>query len=65
MHLHIPQISPSPPIMAGSAAAAAVAPAPKRPKKNVLLFYCEEMRELAERVVLESDGIELRSISWR
>ncbi|XP_020097686.1 ribose-phosphate pyrophosphokinase 3, chloroplastic-like isoform X2 [Ananas comosus] len=65
VHLHIPQISPSPPIMAGSAAAAAVAPAPKRPKKNVLLFYCEEMRELAERVVLESDGIELRSISWR
>lgn len=29
------------------------------------LFYCEEMRELAERVAHESDAIELRNISWR
>lgn len=38
---------------------------PKRSKKNVCLFYCEEMRELAERVAMNSDSIELRSISWR
>ena len=33
--------------------------------KNVLLFYCEEMRELAQQVVARNDDIELRSISWR
>ncbi|KAL5228612.1 hypothetical protein ABZP36_016877 [Zizania latifolia] len=33
--------------------------------KSVLLFYCEEMRELAEQVVARNDDIELRSISWR
>uniref|UniRef100_A0A0D9YEC9 Phosphoribosyltransferase domain-containing protein n=1 Tax=Oryza glumipatula TaxID=40148 RepID=A0A0D9YEC9_9ORYZ len=33
--------------------------------KNVLLFHCEEMRELAEQVVARNDDIELRSISWR
>jgi hypothetical protein len=34
-------------------------------QKNILLFYCEEMRELAEQVVARNDDIELRSISWR
>jgi len=33
--------------------------------KNVVLFYCEEMRELAQQVVARNDDIELRSISWR
>uniref|UniRef100_J3L3M5 ribose-phosphate diphosphokinase n=2 Tax=Oryza brachyantha TaxID=4533 RepID=J3L3M5_ORYBR len=33
--------------------------------KSVLLFHCEEMRELAEQVVARNDDIELRSISWR
>nr|CAB3478161.1 unnamed protein product [Digitaria exilis] len=32
--------------------------------KNVLLFYCEEMRDLAQQVVARNDDIELRSISW-
>ncbi|XP_072977517.1 ribose-phosphate pyrophosphokinase 4-like [Typha angustifolia] len=66
--LHVPQISPSSHMATSSASLAvvtSVALPPKRPKKNVLLFYCEEMRELAERIVLESDAIELRSISWR
>jgi hypothetical protein len=34
-------------------------------QKNILLFYCEEMRELAEQVVACNDDIELRSIFWR
>jgi hypothetical protein len=34
-------------------------------QKNVLLFYCEEMRDLAQQVVARNDDIELRSISWR
>lgn len=60
---HIPRISP---LMAASpAVASSVALPPKRYKKSVCLFYCEEMRELAERVALESDSIYLRSISWR
>lgn len=29
------------------------------------LFYCAEMKDLAERVAAESDAIELRSITWR
>lgn len=43
----------------------AFVPRPKRARKNVLLFYCEEMSDLARRVVAESDAIELRSISWK
>ncbi|KAJ3683158.1 hypothetical protein LUZ60_013385 [Juncus effusus] len=43
----------------------AFVPQPKRARKNVLLFYCGEMEELAKQVVRESDSIELRSISWR
>ncbi|KAL7149149.1 hypothetical protein ABFS83_05G020400 [Erythranthe nasuta] len=33
--------------------------------KRVCLFYCPEMKCLAERIASESDAIELRSISWR
>ncbi|KAI3452688.1 hypothetical protein Pfo_009352 [Paulownia fortunei] len=33
--------------------------------KRVCLFYCSEMKDLAERIASESDAIELRSISWR
>ncbi|KAK2983347.1 hypothetical protein RJ640_016085 [Escallonia rubra] len=33
--------------------------------KKVCLFYCAEMKALAERVAAESDAIELRSITWR
>ena len=55
--LHVPPtIAPlAVPKMAGS----------MKPHKNVLLFYCEEMRDLAQQVVARNDDIELRSISWR
>ena len=55
--LHVPPtIAPlAVPKMAGS----------MKPHKNVLLFYCEEMRDLAHQVVARNDDIELRSISWR
>ncbi|KAL0408576.1 UNVERIFIED_CONTAM: Ribose-phosphate pyrophosphokinase, mitochondrial [Sesamum radiatum] len=33
--------------------------------KRICLFYCSEMKDLAERIAAESDAIELRSISWR
>ncbi|CAI9779366.1 unnamed protein product [Fraxinus pennsylvanica] len=33
--------------------------------KRICLFYCSEMRDLAERIAAESDAIELRSITWR
>ncbi|XP_050374174.1 ribose-phosphate pyrophosphokinase 4 isoform X2 [Argentina anserina] len=33
--------------------------------KRVCLFYCAETKELAQKVAAESDGIELRSITWR
>ncbi|KAM5567900.1 hypothetical protein ABKV19_015799 [Rosa sericea] len=33
--------------------------------KKVCLFYCAETKELAQKVAAESDGIELRSITWR
>lgn len=36
-----------------------------RNSKKVCLFYCAEMKALAERIAAESDAIELRSISWR
>lgn len=53
-------------LMAASTAVSSMASLlPKRRKKSVCLFYCEEMRELAERVAMESDAIELRSITWR
>ncbi|MGV7354890.1 hypothetical protein PJM26_30845, partial [Mycobacterium kansasii] len=34
-------------------------------KKKVLLFYCEEASELAQKVAAHSDLIQLQSISWR
>ncbi|XP_051149123.1 ribose-phosphate pyrophosphokinase 4 [Andrographis paniculata] len=33
--------------------------------KKVCLFYCPEMKDLAERIASESDAIELRNINWR
>ncbi|CAN4114252.1 unnamed protein product [Withania somnifera] len=33
--------------------------------KRVCLFYCNEMKDLAERIASQSDAIELRSITWR
>ncbi|KAL4198951.1 hypothetical protein AMTRI_Chr03g48690 [Amborella trichopoda] len=48
-----------------STAAALKASPPVLPVKRVCLFYCDETRELAERVAAESDAVELRSISWR
>nr|GMD19510.1 ribose-phosphate pyrophosphokinase 4-like [Ipomoea batatas] len=33
--------------------------------KKVCLFYCAEMKDLAERIAAQSDAIELRSITWR
>ncbi|XAR48096.1 Ribose-phosphate diphosphokinase [Bertholletia excelsa] len=33
--------------------------------KKVLLFYCAEMKALAERIAAGSDAIELRSITWK
>ena len=33
--------------------------------KRVCLFYCAEMKALAERIAAESDAIELRGITWR
>uniref|UniRef100_A0A0E0JNF9 ribose-phosphate diphosphokinase n=1 Tax=Oryza punctata TaxID=4537 RepID=A0A0E0JNF9_ORYPU len=56
IHLAAPVLAPlAVPKMSGSVGA----------HKNVLLFHCEEMRELAEQVVARNDDIELRSISWR
>ncbi|KAK1299114.1 hypothetical protein QJS10_CPB14g00066 [Acorus calamus] len=49
-----------------SAATRAMAfPSTATSKKHVRLFYCQEMKELAERIASESDAIELGSISWR
>ncbi|XP_010319672.1 ribose-phosphate pyrophosphokinase 4 isoform X2 [Solanum lycopersicum] len=33
--------------------------------KRVCLFYCNEMKDLAERIASQSDAIELRNITWR
>jgi ribose-phosphate pyrophosphokinase len=33
--------------------------------RKICLFYCAEMKALAERIAAESDAIELRSITWR
>ncbi|THG00276.1 hypothetical protein TEA_026302 [Camellia sinensis var. sinensis] len=38
---------------------------PVTSSKKVCLFYCAEMKGLAERIASESDAIELRSITWR
>ncbi|EPS71839.1 ribose-phosphate pyrophosphokinase 3, mitochondrial, partial [Genlisea aurea] len=35
------------------------------PLKKVCLFYCSEMKDLAEGIAAESDSVELRSIRWR
>jgi hypothetical protein len=35
------------------------------PKKQVYLFYCNETKELAERVAQDGENIELRDIDWK
>ncbi|PKU81473.1 ribose-phosphate pyrophosphokinase 4 isoform X1 [Dendrobium catenatum] len=57
--------SSSPSVVVASPAVTSLALSPKRSKKNVCLFFCEEMRNLAELIAMESDAIELRSIDWR
>ena len=67
-HLNLPMQSYNPLEPAAEAVvgpSVAFVPRSKRARKNVLLFYCEEMKDLARRVVAESDAIELRSISWK
>ncbi|XP_042497696.1 ribose-phosphate pyrophosphokinase 4 [Macadamia integrifolia] len=59
-HLHIVQNSSVVPM-----AATAAMDSPPKISKKVCLFYCTEMKELAERVAAESDAIELRSVTWR
>ncbi|XP_043707427.1 ribose-phosphate pyrophosphokinase 4 [Telopea speciosissima] len=46
-------------------AATAAMDSPPKTSKKVCLFYCAEMKELAERVAAESDAVELRSVTWR
>ncbi|KAE9454641.1 hypothetical protein RHGRI_033395 [Rhododendron griersonianum] len=53
-----------PPFSIPMASNAALGSSAKNGKK-VCLFYCAEMKDLAERVAAESDAIELRSITWR
>ncbi|KAL6505485.1 ribose phosphate diphosphokinase subunit prs3 [Orobanche hederae] len=36
-----------------------------RESKRIYLFYCSEMKDLAERISFESDAVELRTINWR
>lgn len=60
-----PGYSSSPSLMVPSPAVASIDLRPKWSKKNVCLFFCEEMRNLAELIAMESDAIELRSIDWR
>lgn len=60
------EIPRSRPLMAASPAVVSPVALPsKMSKKSVCLFFCEEMRELAERVASAGDSIELRSITWR
>lgn len=46
-------------------ASAAVLGSAVKNSKRVCLFYCHEMKDLAERIASQSDAIELRSITWR
>ncbi|KAL6011430.1 hypothetical protein ACLOJK_001878 [Asimina triloba] len=57
-----PTSSASP--MAAASAASLDSSHTKRSKK-ICLFYCDETKDLAQRVAAESDSIELRSIAWR
>lgn len=58
--IHIILKPPSNPLAMGSLDSSST-----RNSKKVCLFYCAEMKALAERIAAESDAIELRSISWR
>lgn len=37
----------------------------KKMKKQVLLYYCVEMEDVARKIASESDSITLHSINWR
>ncbi|KAA0034283.1 ribose-phosphate pyrophosphokinase 4-like [Cucumis melo var. makuwa] len=58
-------ISTSVPMAAASAAVAALELTSKTDAKKICLFFCPETKTLAEKIADESDGIDLRSISWR
>uniref|UniRef100_A0A1S3BEZ0 Uncharacterized protein n=1 Tax=Cucumis melo TaxID=3656 RepID=A0A1S3BEZ0_CUCME len=59
-------ISTSVPMAAASAAVAALELTSKTDAKKICLFFCPETKTLAEKLIAdESDGIDLRSISWR
>lgn len=58
--IHIILKPPANPLAMGS-----LDPSSTRNSKKVCLFYCAEMKALAERIAAESDAIELRSITWR
>ncbi|KAM3270291.1 ribose-phosphate pyrophosphokinase 4 isoform X2 [Capsicum chacoense] len=58
--IHIILKPPSIPMASSAALASAV-----KNSKRVCLFYCNEMKDLAERIASQNDSIELRSITWR
>ncbi|XBI28863.1 hypothetical protein VPH35_052991 [Triticum aestivum] len=56
LHVLPPDVKPlAVPKMAGGAGA----------QKSILLYHCEEMRDLAQQVAARNDDIELCTISWR
>ncbi|KAF7023663.1 hypothetical protein CFC21_048026 [Triticum aestivum] len=56
LHVLHPDVKPlAVPKMAGGAGA----------QKSILLYHCEEMRDLAQQVAARNDDIELCTISWR
>ena len=57
--------SSSVPMAAASVAAAGLELSSKSDAKKICLFFCAETKILAEKIAAESDGIELRNISWR
>lgn len=57
--------STSIPMATASAAIAALELTSKNDAKKICLFFCPETKALAEKIADESDGIDLRSISWR
>lgn len=66
--LSIPLLCSSPPPHPAHVAGApsmAVSLLPKRSKKTICVFFCEETRALAECFTSESDAIGLRRVNWR
>lgn len=50
---------------ASAAAATALELSSKSDARKICLFFCAETKILAEKIAAETDGIELRNISWR